>query len=105
MPKVKGSATSIVISKKHTFHGFAGAHNNPKMLAKYLIIEFKKTTDGFEIILTNNAMHNLLLHPLRLAKLDVMVNDGKSITKLKSKWFIEIIKINRRRGKIESGLY
>ena len=91
MPKVKGSATSIVISKKHTFHGFAGAHNNPKMLAKYLIIEFKKTTDGFEIILTNNAMHNLLLHPLRLAKLDVMVNDGKNITKLKSKSFMRVL--------------
>ena len=80
MPKVKGSATTIKITKKHTFHGFAGARNKQKMLAKYLTLGFNKTASGFEVTMQNLATHNLLMHPLRLGKLNVRVNT----TKLKS---------------------
>jgi hypothetical protein len=77
MPKVNGTATSIKITKKHTFHGFAGTRNKPEILAKYLKFDFVKTIDGFKITLTNLATHNLLMHPLRLGKLNVKVNNKK----------------------------
>ncbi len=91
MPQVKGSATTIKITKKHTFHGFAGVRNKPEMLAKYLIFGFKKITSGFDITIKNLATHNLLIHPLRLGKLNIRVNDGTKTTKLKSIPFVRIL--------------
>lgn len=91
MPQVKGSATTIAISKKHTSHDFTGARNKPEMLSQYLKINFKQTNKGFEITLTNEATHNLLLHPLRLAKLNVRVNSGTTTKTLKSQAFYRIL--------------
>ena len=87
MPQVKGSATTIKITKKHTFHGFAGVRNKPEMLAKYLTLDFEQTSNGFNINIQNLATHNLLMHPLRLGKLNVRVNT----TKLKSVPFFRIL--------------
>ena len=91
MPKVKGSSTTIKITKKHTFHGFAGVRNKPEMLSKYLDIKFKKIDTKFEIQITNKATHNLLMHPLRLGKLNVRVNNGKETIKLKTTPFFRIL--------------
>jgi hypothetical protein len=93
MPQVKGSATTIAISKTHTFHGFAGTRNHPKMLSKYLIFDFKTTNDGFSITLTNKASHNLMVHSFRMAKLNVRIESGTETKTLKSKSFV------RRLGK------
>ncbi len=87
MPQVKGSATTIKITKKHTFHGFAGVRNKPEMLAKYLTLDFEQKNSGFNINIQNLATHNLLMHPLRLGKLNVRVNT----TKLKSVPFFRIL--------------
>ncbi len=91
MPQVQGSATTIKITKKHTFHGFAGTRNKPEMLAKYLTYNFEKTVSGFNITIKNLATHNLLLHPLRLGKLNVRVNNGTETIKLKSTPFFRIL--------------
>jgi hypothetical protein len=92
MPQVQGSATTIVQSKTHTFHGFSGTRNKPEMLAKYLKIDYKQTTNGFAITLKNEATHNLLLHPLRLGKLNIKIrtNDRK-IKVLKSIPFLKVL--------------
>ncbi len=91
MPQVKGSATTIKITKEHTFHGFAGTRNKPEMLAKYLTLDFEKTNDGFNIKIKNLATHNLLLHPLRLGKLNIRINNGTKTIKLKSIPFFRIL--------------
>jgi hypothetical protein len=91
MPQVKGSATTIKITKKHTFHGFAGVRNKPEMLAKYLTLGFNKTDSGFNVTIENLATHNLLMHPLRLGKLNIRINDGSNTRKLKSTPFFRIL--------------
>ncbi|RLA83807.1 MAG: hypothetical protein DRG78_03235 [Epsilonproteobacteria bacterium] len=91
MPQVKGSATTIVISKTHTFHGFAGTKNKPKMLAKYLDFNFVTTNSGFDISLTNQASHKLLVHTFRLAKLNIRIQRGTKTTKLKSESFVRTL--------------
>ena len=77
MPQVKGSATTIKITKQHTFHGFAGSRNKPEMLAKYIDLDLNKTSSGFSLTLKNNAPHNLMLHPLRVVVLNIKVNSLK----------------------------
>lgn len=91
MPKIEGSFATVQLSKTHRFHGFAGTRNRPDLLAKYLKINFKKTLSGFEITLKNEAKHNLLLHPLRLGKLDVSIKNGTTTEELKSISFFRIL--------------
>jgi len=91
MPKVEGSLAGAPMSKTHRFHGFAGTKNRPDLLAKYLKINFKKTISGFEITLKNEAKHNLLLHPLRLGKLNVSIKSGTKTNTLKSISFFRIL--------------
>ena len=91
MPKIQGSATTIKITNKHTFHGFAGTRNKPEMLAKYLKLDFEKTIDGFNIKIKNLATHKLLLHPLRLGKLNVRINNGTKTVTLKSIPFLRVL--------------
>ena len=91
MPKVKGSATTIKITKKHTFHGFPGTRNKHKILAKYLKFEFLKTNIGFNITIKNEATHNLLLNPLRLGKLNIRITNKRKTIKLKSVSFVRIL--------------
>jgi len=80
MPKIKGSATTIRISDKHAFHGFAGLFNSPKLLSKYINLDYKISDRGFKISIENKAPHNLLLHPLRVLKLKTTIyRNGKKI--------------------------
>jgi len=94
MPQVKGSVTTIAISKTHTFHGFAGSRNKPDMMAKYLKISFNKTSDGFELTLKNEATHKLFIHTFRKARLNVRVNSGTTTKKLKSTSFVRTVGTN-----------
>jgi len=94
MPQVKGSATTIAISKKHTFHGFAGTRNKPEMMAKYLKISFIKTPSGFDLTLKNEATHKLFIHTFRKAQLNVRVNRGTTTKTLKSTSFVRTVGTN-----------
>jgi len=94
MPRVKGSATTIAISKTHAFHGFSGSRNKPEMLAKYLKISFLKNSNGFELTLKNEATHRLFIHAFRKAKLNVRVNTGTTTKVLKSTSFVRSVGSN-----------
>jgi len=91
MPKILGSATTVRISEKHAFHGFAGARVKPMMLAKYVTLGFNKSTNGFNISIENQSPHALLTHPLRVAQLRVtLTRENKHIT-LKTHTFVKVI--------------
>lgn len=91
MPKIKGTATSIKITKTHRFHGFASATKNRDLLAKYIKIKFKQKKEFFEVSIKNEASHNLFLQPLRVAQLKVnILRDNKTI-KQETKSFVRII--------------
>jgi hypothetical protein len=91
MPKIDGTATTVRFSKQHAFHGFAGARVKPKMLSKHVDLNLKQSSNTFDIIVTNNAPHNLLTHPLRVVQLrSVLVRDRKK-TQLKTHTFVKII--------------
>jgi len=91
MPKVNGSATTIRESKQHAFHGFAGLHTAPEMLAKYITIGYTKSGKGFEINITNAAPHNLVTHPLRLLQLRTTLKRAGERQTLKQHTFVKII--------------
>ena len=91
MPEVKGSVTTIKITKTHKYHGFPGARHKPKMLAKYININLKRTKNGFDLILHNKASHNFLTHPLRLAILKVKIISNKKVIQLKDKKFLRVL--------------
>ncbi len=91
MPKVEGSSTNIRFSKKHAFHGFAGVRNEPKLLSKYIDIDYKKLDNSFDIIIHNKAPHNLLTHPLRVVELRTTLKRDGKIEELKSYKFIKVI--------------
>ena len=80
MPKVQGSFSTLMNSATHRYHGFTGSIHKPDMLSKYVDLKLKKTANGFDIIITNNANHDLLLHPLRVGELQVNIKrDSKTI--------------------------
>ena len=91
MPKIKGSATTIRESKTHAFHGFAGARNNPEMLAKHVDISYKKGSKNFSIIVENKAPHNLLTHPLRVVQLKTILKRNGKAEPLKTETFVKVI--------------
>jgi len=91
MPKVQGSATTIRESKTHAFHGFAGARNEPKRLAKYVDISYKKTENAFSITVENKAPHNLLTHPLRVVQLRTILKRNGKEEALKTYSFFKVI--------------
>jgi len=91
MPKIKGTATTIKITKTHRFHGFASASKNKDLLAKYIKIKFKQKKDFFEISIKNEASHNMFLQPLRVAQLKVNVLRGNKTIKQETKSFMRLI--------------
>jgi hypothetical protein len=91
MPQVEGTSTTIRQSKTHAFHGFAGVRNAPKLLAKYIDMNYKKVDGGFEITVHNHAPHNLLTHPLRVVQLKTTLKSGGKAEELKSHTFIKAI--------------
>ena len=91
MPKVEGSFTTVYDSKTHRYHGFSGTIHKPQMLAKYVTIALRKTTNGFDIVITNQANHALLLHPMRVGELQVaLIRDDKT-TQLSPVKFVRIL--------------
>lgn len=91
MPKVDGSVSVVNETKKHSFHGFAGAHAHSDMLQKYVDISIIQNIDHFLINIDNQTSHALLLHPMRLAVLKISVfREGKT-TELKEEQFVRVI--------------
>jgi len=91
MPKVAGSFSTMSNSQTHRYHGFTGSIHTPKMLSKYIDLSFQKTTDGFNITITNNANHALLLHPLRVGELRVSLKRASTTVDLKHVTFARVI--------------
>ncbi|MDD5372513.1 MAG: multiheme c-type cytochrome [Sulfurimonas sp.] len=91
MPKVEGSFSSIIETKTHSFHGFAGAHNNSEMLGKYVDIFILKNIDHFIVNIDNRSSHALLLHPMRLAVLKISVVRDKKNIELEKEVFVRVI--------------
>ncbi|OIP53011.1 MAG: hypothetical protein AUK54_09935 [Helicobacteraceae bacterium CG2_30_36_10] len=91
MPKVDGSATTVRLSAKHAFHGFAGARVNPELLSKHVQLSLKKEATGFEVVINNKTPHNLMTHPLRVVQLrTTIIRDAKQI-ELKTHTFVKVI--------------
>lgn len=91
MPKVEGSFSSIMETKEHSFHGFAGAHYNSDMLSKYVDISILRNIDHFIVNVDNRSSHALLLHPMRMAVLKINVlREGKTI-ELEKEVFVRVI--------------
>lgn len=82
MQKVKGSLSTIKVTKTHSSHSFAGAHNDSELLAKYINLNLIKTDAGFKVSIKNEASHDLFLQPLRVAKLFVNIISKEKINKL-----------------------
>lgn len=80
MPQVEGSYSTITKSKTHAYHGFAGLHNRPDMLKKYIIIKTDIKNGKLSVSLKNRSNHKLFAHPLRLAQLHTEIKrNGKTI--------------------------
>ncbi len=91
MPKIKGSFTTLQNAPTHRFHGFAGVSNNEEMLARYVKLKLQKQKNGFVIQISNEAPHDLFLHPMRMAELRVTVYRNSKALKLPPKRFQKII--------------
>ncbi|MRI58810.1 MAG: hypothetical protein C6H99_04815 [Epsilonproteobacteria bacterium] len=89
MPQVPGSLSDRVNTPTHAYHGFAGLQSDPKKLAKYIHIELV-SKNPLTIAIKNDAPHALLLHPLRVLRLKVAVQD-KNDTKTFEKSFVRLI--------------
>lgn len=85
MHKVDGAPSIMSSSKEHTFHGFPGLHGDLTNLSQYvkLHIAIKDDMKKFGVMIEHNVPHASTLHPLRSAKLDVMITstDG-TVTKM-----------------------
>lgn len=91
MPKVEGSPSNDVKRKNHSFHGFAGAHNNSEMLAPYVNMSVARSEKSFIVNIKNKASHDFLLHPLRVGVLKVKVKRGKEVIELKEEKFLRVL--------------
>jgi formate-dependent nitrite reductase cytochrome c552 subunit len=94
MPKVDGSVSILHETKKHAFHGFAGAHFHSEMLTKHVNISLLREINSFKVNIDNQTSHALLLHPLRVAVLKVSVTRGTNTTKFKNEIFVRVIGAN-----------
>ncbi len=81
MPQVEGSLSDRLDTTTHAYHGFSGIGENITMLDKYVDINITKSDKGFEVAVTNNSSHNLLLHPTRGLFLKVHIEKDEKIVK------------------------
>jgi len=91
MPKVDGSVSELHETKKHAFHGFAGAHYHSDMLTQHVNISVLRQIKNFVVNIDNQTSHALLLHPLRKAVLKVSILRGSKVIKLKDEVFVRVI--------------
>mgnify|MGYP000633201534 CR=1 FL=1 len=96
MPKVKGTTTTIKKTKEHRFHGFAGARFKQELLSKYVKIKFQSSKKFFNISIKNEASHEMFIHPLRTAALQIEILRGDTIIKLDQVKFEKIIDQNTK---------
>ena len=91
MPKIPGTATTVRLSEKHAYHGFAGARVEPRMLAKYVGLSLDKQATSFNITVDNQAPHDLMSHPLRVVQLKATLVRDDKYTALKTHSFVRVI--------------
>ncbi|RLA75510.1 MAG: hypothetical protein DRG11_00865 [Epsilonproteobacteria bacterium] len=85
MPQIEGSLSDRLDTATHAYHGFAGIGKDSFMLNKYVDMNISKSGDGFDITITNNSTHDLLLHPIRGLYLKVSIQkDGKTVKTFKT---------------------
>ena len=96
MPKVDGAPSNLKKRKKHSFHGFAGIHNDIGMLSRYVSIEILRGIDRFFIAINNLSPHALTLHPMRVMELQVSVVRDKNVTNFKPKKFVRVLGKNAK---------
>ena len=96
MPKVPGSPSDLKKRNVHSFHGFAGIHNDIGMLSRYISIEILRGIDRFFISINNLSPHALTLHPMRVMELKVSVVRDKNVTNFPPKKFFKIIGVNNK---------
>jgi len=81
MPQVRGSLSTITETKTHAFHGFAGIHVRPDLVAEHIAIKAERKDGKLAVTVTNKADHTLFSHPLRLGQLRVSVERGDKTVK------------------------
>ena len=91
MPKVQGSFSTIKHTKTHRFHGFAGVSVAEELLSEYVKMELKQGQNGYEVVVTNLAPHELLLHPMRLGELRIYVYTNGERTLVKKYAFFKVL--------------
>lgn len=87
MPQVEGSLSDRVETPTHAYHGFAALQNKPEFLAKYIVLKVVPRNNYLEVLVVNKTPHNLLLHPMRMLKLEVEIyKNNKLIKKIEKKF-------------------
>ncbi|WP_300365387.1 multiheme c-type cytochrome [Hydrogenimonas sp.] len=76
MPQVPGSYSTIVKSKTHAYHGFAGVHLRPELLADSILLAASEENGMLKVTIENRANHRLFSHPLRLGMLRIAIRRG-----------------------------
>ena len=77
MPQVSGPRSTLSETGTHAFHGFAGLHNRPDLLARNIKLTLQKANGKLMVTLENEADHTLFAHPLRLGQLRVRILRNK----------------------------
>lgn len=91
MPKVDGAPSINSKDEQHTFHGFPGLHGDLSMLAKYVTLGFAQGKSHFTVSVDHQATHASTLHPLRMAKLVVVVERNGEKIKMDPKKLFKVI--------------
>jgi hypothetical protein len=91
MPQVDGPPSTQKNRKQHSFHGFAGIHNDITMLSQYVDIELLKGIDRFFIAINSKTPHALTLHPMRKMQMRVSVTRNEEQTSCIEQDFIRVI--------------
>ena len=94
MPQKQGSLANQKQSATHTFHGQNIHQATPAHLSKYVKLSIKKSADGFEISIKNEATHTLFPQSFRLNQLRVSIDRGGKSIALDVKSFARIIGTN-----------
>jgi len=91
MPQVEGSLSDRVETFTHAYHGFAALKNRPDLLKKYIDLVIEPKENFVKIIIKNRAPHDLILHPMRMAKLIIEVYKNNKIIKKKEIIFQKVL--------------
>ena len=91
MPQKLGTKVNLKQTATHAYHGMTIHGGIPAELSRYIKLSLSTTSDGFAVILHNEATHTLFAQPLRLAQLRVSIyRDGKTIS-LPPRTYVRVI--------------